>query len=300
VAAQPNRAQSRVRNLRKDAVPTAQRMVVGRHLRAHREALGLTQKQVAGGTGFSESKISRVETGQHDFKPQDISRLCDTYRIIDPAKREQLADLAAHANRRPWWQDWSDVAGAHLQAFVSFEDMAQRIRTYEPQQLCGLLQTEDYARAVIELGLKEAPRREVERLVELRRERRERFEKASPKRLICVIDETTLIRSFGSAVVLRRQLDHLIALTENPRYTMRIAELNRCNVPVMLGMTTIFDFAESQLPDIVYAEHFDGAFILQEEQQVDRRKKAFDRLQDASLSPKRSAQRLRDLRKKQN
>ncbi|MFE1961729.1 helix-turn-helix domain-containing protein [Streptomyces sp. NPDC059479] len=294
----PSRPQRRVRYLSDEAVPIAQRMVLGSHLRARREALGISLKDAGRHIEASGSKISRIETGQHEFKAKDIGRLLDFYKV-DDAKRQHLMGLLEHANQRPWWQDWSDVATKQLQAFVSFEEMAQRIRTYEPTQLPGLLQTEEYARAVIEAGEEVSSPREIERLVALRQLRRKRFEEAplNSKRLISVIDEVTLIRPFGNKGIMRRQLDHLIALTEHPRHTMRIAELSKPNLPVMLGMTIIFDFENRLLPDIVYTEQFDGAFILQEEKQVDGRVKAFDRLQNASLSHKRSAQRLRDLRK---
>ncbi|MFE7124933.1 helix-turn-helix domain-containing protein [Streptomyces sp. NPDC057617] len=275
----------------------AQRMVLGSHLRELREGLGISVVDAGRHIGASGSKISRLETGQHVYKARDISSLLDFYGVSDAAERHNLMELLEHANQRPWWQDWSDVATKQLQTFVSFEEMAQRIRTYEPAQLPGLLQTEEYARAVILSGREATSRREVERLVDLRQHRRLRFEGAPPKRLISVIDEVTLIRPFGDSGIMRRQLDHLIALTEqHSRYVMRIAELRKPNLPVVLGSTTIFDFEDMLLPSIVYTEQFDGAFILQEEEQVDRRVKGFDRLQKASLSHKGSAQRLRDLR----
>ncbi|WP_066948718.1 helix-turn-helix domain-containing protein [Streptomyces lushanensis] len=274
-------------------------MVLGGHLRRYRKGRGISLKDAGRHIGASESKISRLETGQHEFKAGDIGRLLDVYGVV-PAQQRYLMGLLEHANKRPWWQDWSDVATKQLQAFVSFEEMAQRIRTYEPTQLPGLLQTEEYARAVIEAGEEVSSPHEVERLVGLRLQRRKRFEDepTTGKRLIAVIDEVTLMRPFGNKGVMQRQLDHLITLTEHPRHTMRIAELRRPNLPVMLGMTVIFDFENRLLPDIVYTEQFDGAFILQEEKQVDGRIKAFDRLQNASLSHQRSAQRLRDLREK--
>jgi hypothetical protein len=298
VPADPIRVQRRVRHLGEEAVPIAQRLILGKALRASREALRISLRTAGLSIGVSVSKMSRMETGQLAFKAGDLERLMDLYLIIDQRQRQSLRELAVSANQRPWWQDWTDVAGKYLQTLVSFEEMAQRIRAYEPQFLPGLLQIDDYARAVIRVGLPDAPDAEVERRVDLRSQRRKHFEDAAPKRLICVIDEVTLLRPYGSPEIMRRQVEHLLSLTENARYTMRVAELGKLNVPTGFGPTTIFDFEERGLPDIVYSEYFEGAFILQEEQQVDKRIKAFDRLLGASLSHAHSAQRLRDLLRK--
>lgn len=277
------------------AIPVAQRMILGIQLRGRRQASSMSVTDAARLVGMSGSKLSRLEAGMHDFKRQDLARLFDLYKV-SPAEQQYLLDLLENATERPWWQDWSDVATTQLQSFVSLEETAQRIRTYQSTQLPSLLQTEEYARAVIEVGIPESTPRTVERLVELHQNRIQRFEGSAPNRLICVIDEATLIRPFGGIEVMRRQLDHLIAMTEDSRHSMRIAELTKPNLPVNLGMTTIFDFEGRTLPTIVYTEHFDGAFILQKEEEVDRRVKAFDRLQSFSLSRDQSSQRLRDLR----
>jgi transcriptional regulator with XRE-family HTH domain len=298
VTAAPNPEPRRVRHLGEEATPIAQRLVLGKSLRASREAMGISLKTAAQSISVSVPTMSRMETGQRRCKDGDLEHLMDLYLITNDRQRQSLRELDASANRRPWWQDWTDVAGKHLQTLVSFEEMAQRIRTYEPQFLPGLLQIEDYARAVIRLGLPEAPDEEVERRVALRLQRGKRFADSAPQKLICVIDETTLLRPYGSAEIMWRQVEHLLSLTENPRYIMRIAELGKLDVPAGFGPTTIFDFEERRLTDIVYSEYFEGAFILQEEQQVDMRKKAFDRLLGASLSHARSAQRLRDLLRK--
>lgn len=299
MAAQASKPQrGGVINLHDKAVPSAQLMIAGGELRAHRNKLDLTLEEATAALDFSASKLSRMETGHHKFKPRDVIGLCDVYGVGSPAERERLLDLVSHANLKPWYQDWTDVAGKALQAFMSFEDAAQRIRTYEPHQLPGLMQTPGYARAVIEKGPRSIAANEVDRLVALRQERVDRFNRAAPtKKLICVIDEATLWRGFGNEQIMLGQLDRLIELAQLPRYQVRIAELRRFNLPVMLGPTTIFDFAEKVLPDIVYSEHFDGALLIQDKKQVDRRDKAFDRLRQLSLEPGRSLQLLRDLRK---
>jgi transcriptional regulator with XRE-family HTH domain len=290
----PPKSGRRVRYIRDEAAPSAQRMVLGNALWARRKSLGLKQEDVARLLRVSNSKLSRIENGQHQFKEDDLARFFIIYQINDPTEQTQLRALAEQANQQPWWQPWSGVAQRHLQAVVSFEDMAQRIRIYEPQQLPGLLQTKEYARAVI--ACDDGDSRQHEALVALRIERQLRFRQAPEgKKLICVIDEGSLRRRYGTPRIIREQLEHLIELASSSRYLIRIAEQDRYNLPVHIGSTTIWDFSARILPEIAYTELFDGGLIFQDEEQVDKRIKAFDRLRNASLSPQRSVQRLRDL-----
>ncbi|MEU3521744.1 helix-turn-helix transcriptional regulator [Streptomyces sp. NPDC006654] len=290
----PLKSGRRVRYIRDEIVPSAPRMVLGNALCARRTAIGLKQEDVARLLGASVSKVSRIETGQHQFKEQDLARFFVIYQVTDPLEQAQLRELAQVANQQPWWQPWSGVAQKHLQAVVSFEDMAQRIRVYEPLQLPGLLQTEGYARAMIAGGSADVHQRQA--LVDLRMERQQRFRSAGEdKKLICVLDEGSLKRRYGTPQVMHQQLEHLIGLAENPRYLIRIAEQDRYDLPVHLGSTTIWEFSARILPDIAYAEVFDGGLIFQDEEQVDKRKKAFDRLRGASLSPQGTVRRLKHL-----
>ncbi|WP_276319314.1 helix-turn-helix domain-containing protein [Streptomyces griseoviridis] len=269
-------------------------MVLGSALCARRMKIGLKQEEVARLLGASVSKVSRIETGQHQFKEHDLARFFAIYQVTDPLERDQLRELAQVANEQPWWQPWSGVAQKHLQAVVSFEDMAQRIKVYEPLQVPGLLQTEAYARALIADSSAETHQREA--LVGLRMERQLRFRSAAEdKKLICVLDEASLRRRYGNPRIMYQQLEHLIDLAGSPRYLIRIAEQDRYNLPVHLNSSTIWEFAARILPDIAYAEVFDGGMIFQDEEQVDKRKKAFDRLRGASLSPQGSVRRLKDL-----
>ncbi|MFF8447669.1 helix-turn-helix domain-containing protein [Streptomyces leeuwenhoekii] len=284
-----------MRYLRDEPVPSAQRMVVGGALRVRREQLGMKQEEVAQLLGRSTSKVSRIESGQHQFKEEDLARFFAIYLVTDPEEQSQLRELAKQANQMPWWQPWAGVTQRHLQAVVSFEDMAQRIRSYEPQHLPGLLQTEEYARALIASGGGDARQREA--LVTFRMERQMRFQRAE-KKLICVVDEGALMRGYGTPRIMRQQLEHLLELAVSPRYLIRIAEQGRYNVPVHIGSITIWDFSARILPTIAYQEVFDGGLVFQDEAQVDDRARAFDRLREASLSPQRSVQRLRDILKR--
>ncbi|KUO04636.1 helix-turn-helix domain-containing protein [Streptomyces caeruleatus] len=282
-----------VRYLRDEPAPSAQRMVLGHALRKRRKSLNLKQGQVARFIGGSASKVSRIENGRHQFKERDLQALFQLYGIDDPTEQELLLGLAAGANEAAWWQPWSWATSKHLQAVVSFEEMAQRIRSYEPLHIHGLLQTPAYSQAVINRG--PGTFQELEARAQLRRERKARFADApADKTGMFIIDEVTLRRPVGSMEVMCGQLEHLLELSADPRYQFRLAELGRCDLPVDLGATTIFDFA-GMLPTLVYAEGFDGGLIIEDDEAVDLRVKAFDALLFASLAPRQTRRRISDL-----
>ncbi|MGW4304039.1 helix-turn-helix domain-containing protein [Streptomyces sp. DSM 110735] len=281
-----------VRYLQNEAAPFAARMVLGNALRHRREAIGLSAGEAARQLGGSPSKVSRIESGTFALKQQDLLKFYALYRITDPEEQARLYELSVTASQPAWWQPWSAVAPKYLQAVVSFEDMATRVRSFEPIYLHGLLQTPEYARALIERGRGSASGHD--ELARFRTERHERFTAEPDRKLICVVDEATLKRPVGSAEIMRGQLQHLITLTADPRFQLHLAPLNDYNVHVELGATTIFDFA-GRLPTIAFAEGYDGGLVIDDEQMVDRRVKAFDALAASSLAPHAMKRRLTDM-----
>src|SRR3954465_6631932 len=151
--------------------PTALRMMLGSHLRRLRERAGVSRTDAGWAIRASESKISRIELGRVGFKERDVSDLLTLYGVTDPAEREALISLAREANQPGWWHKYGDILPQWFQAYVGLEAAASLIRTYEVQFIPGLLQTEDYARAVVLLGNGNAPKEEIDRRVQLRMER---------------------------------------------------------------------------------------------------------------------------------
>ncbi|MFG1807191.1 helix-turn-helix domain-containing protein [Streptomyces sp. NPDC049040] len=297
MSAQPSRAPRGVRHVRplSGRAPTAQRMIFGETLRKHREALGLTERQVGQAIGScSASKISRLESGEHDFKEKDVLCLLDVYQVADPAERERLLELSQQANEKGWWEAWRDVAPKELQTYVSLEDIAARIRSYESGQLLGLLQIPDYTRALVKANSLEPNRRTAERIMELRAMRAQRFLRESTAQLICVLDEVTLSRGYGTNPIMRRQIEHLMELSAHERISFRLAPSAKLNLPVQIGTTTVFDFTADQLPAIVYVERCNGGLYLQDRQEVDSYERGFDRLMVNSLGPASCLQKLKD------
>jgi len=153
--------------------PTVQRLVLGGQLHRLRESRGISAEQAAEAIRGSHSKISRMEHGRVGFKERDVSDLLTLYGVTDSEERAALLNLAREANTPGWWHAYSDVLPTWLEPYVGLEAAASVLRTYEVQFVPGLLQTEEYARALIRLGSADGED-EIDRRAELRVSRRER------------------------------------------------------------------------------------------------------------------------------
>ncbi|WP_244950248.1 helix-turn-helix domain-containing protein [Streptomyces griseofuscus] len=282
-----------VRYLKDEAVPSAPRMLLGHALRSRRHHLGLKQEEVARRMGCSSSKLSRIESGMHHFKEKDLLRLFVVYEISGEKEQAVLLELAEIANQPTWWQEWSTVAQPYLQAVISFEDMATRIKAYSSDLLHGLAQTPAYAEALIRRGRGERDTHDA--LLGLRKERRARFEAAPGKKLIIVVHAAALLNRVGSPEIMADQMEHLAGLSERRNHQLRLVDpAHHYDLPVELGTTTIFDF-EGRVPKVAYAENLDGCLFIQDEDLVDHREVVFDELRFKGLGPDAARRKLNDL-----
>ena len=160
--------------------PTVLRILLGAQLRRLREAKGITREDAGYLIRSSDSKISRMELGRVGFKERDVADLLTLYGITDDHERQALLGLARQANTPGWWHRYSDLLPSWFQAYIGLEEAATLIRTFEVQFVPGLLQTEDYARAVITQGNPGAPTEDVERRVGLRRQRQQLLSRSAP------------------------------------------------------------------------------------------------------------------------
>jgi transcriptional regulator with XRE-family HTH domain len=242
--------------------PTVQRIVLGAQLRRLREAAGITTGQAGEAIRASHSKISRLERGQTGVKKRDLTDLLTLYGITGQAEREALLILARQASAPGWWQQYNDVLPKRAERYIGLERAASVIRAYEVQFVPGLMQTEDYARAVIVLSNPGAPGDWTDRRVSLRMQRQQLLTEPGAPQLWTVLDETALRRPQGGRHVMHAQLEHLLRLTELPNITLQIV-LFRSGPPAAAGGPfTILRFPEPDLPDLVYIEHLSGALYL--------------------------------------
>jgi transcriptional regulator with XRE-family HTH domain len=250
--------------------PTVRRMLVGAQLRRLRTEQGLTREQAGEAIRASEWKIHRLENGQVGFKDRDIIDLLRRYGVTDPDEVAALVELAREANAPGWWHHYGDILPQWFRAYVDLEAVATLIRAYEGQLVPGLLQTEDYMRAVIGGAyLNDAPE-EVEHRVALRVTRQTLLERADGPRLWAVVDEAALRRPVGGPEVMRGQLERLIEATKLPNVTLQILPLTAGAHPAMVGAFSILRFADDELPDVVYLEHLTNAVYLDKREDVDQ------------------------------
>ena len=275
--------------------PTVLRILLGSQLRRLREAKGITREDAGYTIRASGSKISRMELGRVGFKERDVVDLLEMYGVADEVERDALVALAKQANTPGWWHKYSDVLPDWFQVYVGLEEAALLIRLYEVQFVPGLLQTADYARAVVALGQTGATEEEVERRVSLRVARQELLTKAGAPRLWAVVDEAALRRPIGGREVMRSQLERLIVATKEPNITLQVMPFSSGGHAAEGGAFTIMRFPEVDLPDVVYLEQLTSALYLDKREDVERYSEVMERLSVESEPPERTADLLRDM-----
>ena len=247
--------------------PTVRRMLVGSRLRRLRMEAGLSREEAGARIRASEWKIHRLENGQVGFKERDVVDLLTLYGVKDPGEVAAVVGMALEANDTGWWHRYGDVLPQWFRAYVDLEQAASMIRTYEGQFIPGLLQTEDYMRAVMVRGPDDAPG-DIERRVELRRARQSVLTRRDPPRLWAVVDEAALRRPVGGPETMRAQLERLIEAARLPNVTLQVLRLAAGAHPAMVGAFSILRFADVDLPDVIYLEHLTGAVYLDKRDDV--------------------------------
>lgn len=264
------------------------RMLLGSQLRRLREARGITREAAGYSIRASESKISRMELGRVSFKTRDVEDLLTLYGVDDEAERESLLSLAREANVAGWWHSYSDVLPSWFPTYVGLEGAAHLIRVYEVQFVHGLLQTEDYARAVVRRGMRGASAEDVERRVALRLERQKHLLGDHAPEFHIVLDEAALHRPYGDREVMRGQLRHLIEVSERPNVRLQVMPFGFGGHSGESGAFTLLSFPESDLSDVVYLEQLTSALYLDKREDVAQYEHALKELQQDSPGPEES------------
>lgn len=258
-------------------------------LRRLREAAHLTCDEVAAELDCSASKISRIETGRTSASPRDVRDLLGIYGVPD-AVRDSLIQLARESRQKGWWQGYGDSVQPHLATYLGMESEASEIRQYGMARMPILLQTEDYARAVVTPGRAGAGRYPgtADRMVEILMER-QRLAAASPPKVRVVLDEAALRRQVGGRAVMREQIGHLIDLSSAGTTLVQF-------IPFSSGAYAAFDlpfvilgFPDPADPDVVCIGYQTGVLWIEDTAEVDRYNVCFRHLQAAALSPDDSA-----------
>jgi transcriptional regulator with XRE-family HTH domain len=235
--------------------PVVTRRRLGGELRRLREGRRLKLEDVARTLECSPSKISRLENGKGVPRWRDVRDMLDVYRVPDGDERERLLDLAKSGQARMWWSDYRDVLPPAMGTYVELEWDAQRVTAYEPHIVHGLLQTRDYARAVLVNAYGATYSADaIERLVQVRMRRQEALAAGHGLTFSCVLDESTLHRVVGSARIQREEVEHLIAIAEAEHVDVRVLPFTSGLLPSSRDSFALLEFADQDVEDVVWIE----------------------------------------------
>lgn len=284
--------------------PATSRRWLAEQLRKLREERGLTQKDAAQACRWSGAKLSYLETGQRQVLREDLDKLLPLYEVPEE-RRRRFYDAVESSQTRSWWERFEHLVGDWLPAYLGLEQGAASMRSYEPLVVPGILQTADYAAAIMQGGVRRRSPREIERLVELRMARQEILTRSeAPTRFDTVIDESVLRRSprlegKRGGEVLADQLDYLIEIAALPNVTLRVLPVAGGLQSYSAGPFAILAFSDNQPDPVVYLEHRGGAVWLEDFESVARFELAFQGLTEFALDPQASLAMVREAKERQ-
>ena len=212
----------------------------------------MTQEQVAAAMDWSLSKVIRIEAGSVGISTNDLKALLRHYKILDDQRIAELVALARAARERSWWQSYRDIASPRLLQFIEYEAAASIIRQFESLLVPGLLQTEEYARVVIEQQAEPSTRERVGGLVEVRMRRQDLLDRDDPPLLFFILDEAVVRRMVGGKAIMRHQILHLVEIANSPNVTIEVIPFSAGVHPGMKGPFVAIEFPDPIDDDVLY------------------------------------------------
>lgn len=269
--------------------PTVRRRRLGTELRKLRDNSGYKLEEVAAELGVAPSTLSRIETGKAPTKSAYLNQMLEMYGVHDPSARALLIDMAREGHRKGWWAAYDDILPSGFDIYVGLEAETVAVRSYEVSVVNGLLQTADYARAVLREMFPRNTTEQIERLVDLRMVRQRRLDDDPPLELWAILDEAVIRRTVGGPVCMRRQLEHLVAEGDRHGLTIQVLPFSSGAHAGHGGPFSILEFPERTDAEVAYVESGAGIIYLEKDKEVRLRAEAFDRLRAAALSPAESS-----------
>lgn len=270
-----------------DGTPTVRQRQLGMALRRHREAAGKDQDEAAEYVKLTASALSRYETGKRRVKPTTVERLLEFYAVGSP-HTEALMKMAQEADQRDWWASYGVTVPEYFADFLGMEPVAEEILTYESEYIPGLLQTEEYA----EVFAANSASDQATRFVRLRAARQRRLADDNPLIMRAVLNEAVLRRVVGCPDLMRRQVRHLLQMTDLPNVTIQILPFSASAHGAMTPFVAL-RFPDEPL-NTVYIELNGGALYLEKPKDVERYVASFGQLAGLALSEKETIARLKE------
>jgi hypothetical protein len=236
---------------------------------------------------WDPSKLSRIETRQVGIIARDLRKLLDMYGITDEGQRDAYFAMAREGKQRAWWQSYGDVIPSEYGTLIGLESEAVTISNYEQELIPGLLQTADYARAVIRTFRPDDSAEEIGRRVEVRIARQQVLARDDPPRLWAVVSEAAVRRTVGGPAVMAAQLRALASDRDRAVVTVQVLPFSAGEHPAMAGSFVILEFPDPE-PGAVYLENASSALYLERAADVQRYAGMFRFVLAAALGPKES------------
>ncbi|MFJ2719688.1 helix-turn-helix domain-containing protein [Streptomyces sp. NPDC087437] len=275
--------------------PTVRRRRLGQELRRLRELKGMTAEEVAERLLVSQSKISRLENGRRSISQRDVRDLCGVYEVEDHRIVDSLMQMAKDSRQQGWWHSFGDIP---YSVYIGLETDAASLRIYDPQVVPGLLQTRQYAEALISGALPETAPVDIEKRVQVRMRRQERISAAeNPLRLWTVLDEAALRRIVGSPAMMREQLEHLVEQSQLPHVTVQVIPFDMGAHPGLNGQYAILEFPDTADSSVVYIEGVTSDLYLEKANDVQKYSVMYEHLRAQALNVEQSRQFIANIAK---
>ncbi|MBO0802329.1 MAG: helix-turn-helix domain-containing protein [Nocardiopsaceae bacterium] len=262
--------------------PSVRMRRLAAHLRELRESAGLTQEEVADRTGKDRSTLYRLENAQQRPQRSTLIQLLDLYGTVEP-RRSELLTLLRESKQRGWVQKYRFELPEVYTDYIGFEEDARSLSSYESLFVPGLLQTDEYARAMLRGVLPDATEEDVEVRAATRLQRQAALAKEGAPKLWTIMDEAALHRIVGGRDVMREQIEQLQEMRTRPNVTIQVIPFEAGSHPGMDGSFVILDFPGEFDQGIVYVETAAGGLFLEEEAEVRRYLSMFEHLRAAAL-----------------
>ncbi|MET7681418.1 helix-turn-helix transcriptional regulator [Streptomyces sp. NPDC005423] len=275
--------------------PTVRRRRLGQELRRLRELKGMTAEEVAERLLVSQSKISRLENGRRSISQRDVRDLCGVYEVEDHRIVDSLMQMAKDSRQQGWWHSFGDIP---YSVYIGLETDAASLRVYDPQVVPGLLQTRQYAEALIAGALPETAQADIDKRVQVRLRRQERIvAPENPLRLWTVLDESALRRVVGNRSLMRDQLEHLVEQSQLPHVTVQVIPFDMGAHPGLNGQYAILEFPDAADSSVVYIEGVTSDLYLEKANDVQKYSVMYEHLRAQALNVEQSRQFIADIAK---
>jgi transcriptional regulator with XRE-family HTH domain len=277
--------------------PTAVRRELGQRLRAMRTGADMTVAEAAEQVGISTSKLTKIELAQLSATRDDVLKLLDTYGEAGPDQQALLLTMVRDGNRKEWWEGRRTLH-PKFGSYLGLESVATTLQAYETTLVHGLLQTPDYARAMLRAARPELLEHEIDQLVQFRLRRQEVLTRADPPPLTLwsVMDEAVLRRQVGGRETMHAQLQRLITASELPNVTLLVMPNELGAHPGLDGPMSILQFETGTRP-VVYVEGQAGNLYMEKDDDLRRCQQTMNHILAAAPGPDQSLALIRQIAK---